>query len=318
MYPIKVVSQRTGLSPHVIRAWEKRYNAVSPHRTDTNRRLYSTDQIERLTLMRLATAVGWNIGRIAQYSADQLKSPLSDNKISNHRPGRQVHGNPGNRKDSDNKISNPEYYLDACLHAVETFDVEKLEKLLSETSVYLSQPVLLDQVIEPLMRTIGERWRQGTIRVSQEHMASAAVRTFLGHLRSSYKTTQSNPAIIVTTPVGQVHENAALIASITAASEGWRVAYLGPNLPAEEIAGAVILQYANAVALSIIYPVGDSGMRDELIRLRNQLPEKVSILVGGQGMSSYREVLDTIGAVTLDNMQDFRQALERLRLDLMP
>ena len=316
LYPIKVVAKRTGLSPHVIRAWEKRYDAVSPHRTDTNRRLYSTEQIERLTLLRLATAVGWNIGRIAQYPTDQLKSLLSDNNASDHTPTRLVHETPGKRTASDNKISNPEYYLDACLRAVEIFEVEKLEHMLSEASVYLSQPVLLDQVIEPMMSTIGERWREGALRISQEHMASAAVRTFVGHLRSSYETTQSAPVIIVTTPAGQIHENAALIASITAASEGWRVTYLGPNLPAEEIAGAVVLQHASAVALSIIYPAGDPGLRDELLKLRHQLPEEVAILVGGKGMSSYGDVLDTIGAFALDNMQDFRQVLERLRLDL--
>ena len=45
---IKVVARRTGLSAHVIRIWEKRYGAVEPERTETKRRLYSDEQIERL------------------------------------------------------------------------------------------------------------------------------------------------------------------------------------------------------------------------------------------------------------------------------
>ncbi|MBT8386872.1 MAG: MerR family transcriptional regulator, partial [Ignavibacteria bacterium] len=64
-YPIKVVSQMTGLSAFVIRAWEKRYDAVTPARTETNRRLYSEDDIEKLRLLNEAVNKGHNIGGIA-------------------------------------------------------------------------------------------------------------------------------------------------------------------------------------------------------------------------------------------------------------
>ena len=72
-YPIKVVSQMTGLSVHVIRAWEKRYHVVEPDRTDTNRRLYSVDDIEKLRLLNDASHLGHNIGRLANLSLSELK-----------------------------------------------------------------------------------------------------------------------------------------------------------------------------------------------------------------------------------------------------
>ena len=61
-YPIKVVSQMTGLSAFVIRAWEKRYSVVIPSRTETNRRLYSENDIEKLRLLNEAVQGGHNIG----------------------------------------------------------------------------------------------------------------------------------------------------------------------------------------------------------------------------------------------------------------
>src|SRR6187455_2962557 len=73
-HSIKVAAKRCGLSTHVIRIWEKRYDAVSPNRTDSNRRLYCEDEIERLNLLRLATVAGHSIGNIARLSTDKLKT----------------------------------------------------------------------------------------------------------------------------------------------------------------------------------------------------------------------------------------------------
>ena len=69
MHPIKVVSRRTGLTPHVIRAWEKRYHAVTPKRTRTNRRVYTDEDVERLLLLRRATLAGRSIG-VSQAAPD--------------------------------------------------------------------------------------------------------------------------------------------------------------------------------------------------------------------------------------------------------
>ena len=65
-HSIKIVARRTGLTAHVIRIWEKRYGAVEPERTDTNRRLYSEEQIERLGLLRDLTQAGHSISHVAK------------------------------------------------------------------------------------------------------------------------------------------------------------------------------------------------------------------------------------------------------------
>lgn len=72
-YPINVVSKLTGLSSHLIRAWEKRYNAVEPSRTGTNRRVYSDEAVEKLKLLKLLTSKGYSIGNIASLSGPRLK-----------------------------------------------------------------------------------------------------------------------------------------------------------------------------------------------------------------------------------------------------
>ena len=72
-HSIQVVSRLSGLSPHVIRVWEKRYGAVTPVRTGTNRRLYSEEEIQRLRLLSRATAAGHRIGVIAHLGIRDLE-----------------------------------------------------------------------------------------------------------------------------------------------------------------------------------------------------------------------------------------------------
>jgi len=70
---MKAVAARTGISSHTIRAWERRYGALSPARTPTNRRLYSAEDVEKLVLMRRAAEAGHSVGQIAGLTIEELR-----------------------------------------------------------------------------------------------------------------------------------------------------------------------------------------------------------------------------------------------------
>jgi MerR family transcriptional regulator, light-induced transcriptional regulator len=306
-HPIKVVVRRTGLSPHVIRAWEKRYHAVEPHRTETNRRVYSGEDIERLTLLRRATLAGRSIGQVASLPTQELRQlVLADESAQRRAPGAAPL--PGRKRSSAART------LQQCLHAVENLDPQALKSSLERASVSLSRPALIHEIIGPLLHQVGEAWRGGSIRVAHEHLASAIVRSFLGNMNGGFPASPETPSLIVTTPAGQLHELGALLVATTGASEGWRVTYLGPNLPAEEIASAVEQSGARALALSIVYPPDDPHLKEELRRLANLLPRSsVSLLVGGRSANGYADVLDEIGAVSLADLDELRSHLESIR-----
>jgi cobalamin-dependent methionine synthase I len=165
-----------------------------------------------------------------------------------------------------------------------------------------------------LMYSIGDRWHEGTLRAAHEHLASAVVRTALGSLSRGFGPSASDPTLVVATPTGQLHELGALIVAATAASNGWHVSYLGPSLPAEEIAAAARQNRACAVALSLVYPPDDPFLRGELIKLRRGLSEGIVVLVGGQAYDGYRDVLDRIGALALKDLTELRKHLDILRV----
>ena len=166
-HPIKVVARRTGLSQHLIRIWEKRYQTVSPSRNRGNRRLYSAEDIERLGLLKAATDLGHPIGAVAQLSDAQLSSLVSEEKASAAAGARPMAGPVA-----------PQGLIEKAYAAVVAMDGGGLEAVLDEGSVQLGQVRLLNEVIVPLVERIGDAWRNGALKVVHEHIASAAIRPF--------------------------------------------------------------------------------------------------------------------------------------------
>jgi DNA-binding transcriptional MerR regulator/methylmalonyl-CoA mutase cobalamin-binding subunit len=301
---MKVVVRRTGLSPHVIRMWEKRYGAVVPSRTSTRRRLYSDAEIQRLLLLRQATLAGHSIGQIAQLPTAQLRQLAAEAAA----PPAPTPPPPVQTDDTPAAA-----HLDACMAAIEQLDAIALESALLRARVALSHTAFIETLIVPLMYNIGEFWRQGRLRSMHEHLASAVVRTLLGSLMTAAGLPPTAPPFIVTTPAGQLHEIGALIIAAVAGAEGWQVTYLGPNLPAEDIAAAAQQQHARVVGLSIVYPPDDPHLPQELIRLRQYLAPEVALFVGGRAAPGYQETLQRLGVVLPSSLAEFRLLLEQLR-----
>lgn len=287
----------------MIRVWERRYKVVQPMRSKTNRRLYSSRDIEKLNLLQSAIASGHSIGQLASLSMDELRR-----MVATEAPASRLGSEAGEKP-----VSGSSRFLESCMEAVKRLDERMFESELRRAGVALGQVGLMQKVIAPLLGRIGELWRSGDLRVAHEHMASAVIRSILGSMRESFDSPESAAKIVVATPAGHLHEFGALLAANAASSEGWGVTYLGPNLPAPEIAGAALQSRARAVALSLIYPPGDERVSAELKELRKGLGTEIVIIAGGRASGSYADVLREIGAIRVEDLGAFRSALEGIR-----
>ncbi len=299
-HPIGVVSARTGLPQDLIRAWERRYQAVAPGRGATGRRLYSDDDIEKLRLLRRAVMAGRRISDVAALTVDLLRALVAQDQIESAAPN--ARSRQGERSVASSDL------LHEAIESVEALDRHRLEHVLREASVELSAPALRQEFIGPLMETIGERWHDGSVRVAQEHLASVIVRGFMAERRNGHERIQA-PRIVVTTPAGQHHEVGALMATTVAEEGGWDAYYLGPDLPAEEIAGAVRQLGARAVAVSVIYRGSDASLIDELARLRRLVDPSIPIFAGGRAAGPLRERLTQLGLIVPADLLEFRAEL---------
>ena len=300
-FPIQTVAERTGLTPHVIRAWERRYRAIEPERSAGKHRLYSEAEIERIGMLHRAVRSGHSIGKIAKLPTEELCALIAQQA--------DVSRTAAVRGADDSAAT----FRDESLAAVSRFDGPALQEMLNRALVTFGHMGLLRLVIAPLAEEIGERWRSGALTPAHEHFFTASVKVFLGDLTRQFAIPLSAPCIIATTPAGQLHELGAIMAAATAANLGWRPIYLGPNLPAHEIASAALRNEAAAIALSIVYPADDPNLASQLTELARLIPAGTRILAGGRAARGYFEALIRIGALCADSIEEFGSQLDSLR-----
>jgi MerR family transcriptional regulator, light-induced transcriptional regulator len=284
-YPIGLVARRTGLSTHVLRAWERRYEVVTPTRSEGGERLYSPDDILRLRLLRSATEAGMGIGRAAKLSTETLLEMTRE--ASAPAPSERPSADP---------------FVEATLTAIEAMDGPSIHSELMRAAVTLGARDFIDGVAAPLLHQIGALWESGTICPAHEHLFSVQLRRVLAWQLESLPVGSSAPGMVATTPSGQAHELGAMLAAVVSAGEGWRVSYLGPDLPARDIATAVEVTGARAVLLSVVGEAAEAPLISEVRALQAVLSAGTPLLVGGRGAAEHRDALTVSGASWLPDL----------------
>lgn len=300
LHPMRIVVLRTGLTPDLLRAWERRYAVVTPTRSNGGQRLYSDADVERLALLMRAVNGGRAISQVAKLPMRELRAIVEQDEDS-------VRAAPAAALSSNTRES----MLAASLLAVERLDAEKLESTLRSAGLQLGMDDMMDGVIAPLLLAIGSRWHEGQLRPAHEHLATAVVRRTLAWMMENGRPAPTAPSLVVATLTGQNHELGAMLAAAAASSHGWRVLYLGANLPADDIALAVNHSRASAVALSFLYPTDDPAIAGALRSLRSALPASTTIIAGGSAAQSYAAALAAIGASRFGSISELRSWLHK-------
>jgi DNA-binding transcriptional MerR regulator/methylmalonyl-CoA mutase cobalamin-binding subunit len=269
-HPIGVVADRTNLSQDVLRVWERRYGVVEPGRSSSGQRLYSDADIERLRLLSLATGAGRSISLIAPLPTPELERMV--------------------REDTEARAAIPERdravevvadVVEPAIQRAIALDGPGLDALLRRALVTTGLPSFLETVATPLLTRVGNEWHSGRLSPAQEHLASAVVQRVIMTAMQSVTAHPDAPNLVIATPAGERHELGAIIAAAAAAAEGWRITYLGADLPAGDIADSAIRSGAQAVGLSIIYIADRGRVMREIETLRARLPATISLFLGG-------------------------------------
>jgi len=298
-HPVRVASERTGLSPHLLRMWERRYGVVEPERSEGGQRLYTDAEVERLRLLHRATMGGRSIGQVADLPDESLVELIREDERGRARAPREP--------DPD-----VEDLLEPAIGATEALDEQKLERILRRSASTLGLPRFLEEVGVPLLRELGERWHAGDAGPAEEHMASAVLRRVVELGMVTLGQDPDAPLMVVATPAGERHEIGALLAAAATRAEGWRVLYLGADLPASEIAEAARRTGARIVGLSVAYANSSERMIREVDAVRERLPDHVTLLVGGAGAVAAADALAEVGAVPVEDLSSLRSALPDL------
>jgi len=260
-YTIEITSKKTGLTKNTIRAWEQRYNFLHPERTNTKRRIYSEQEVEKLSLLANATKSGYKIGNIYYYSLEELRKIVLETDKTEH-------------------IEKYKHFeIQNAIKYIKNFDETNLRLILESAFIENSKPVFIKKILLPLIEMIGDLWKNGELRVAHEHFATSIIISLIYRMYDSNSNEINTKTAVVCTPRGQRHEIGALISSMILNSQGWKTIYLNSDLPAEEIAYTVNFTKSSIVVLSVIFPLNEIQILNEVKKIRDFV-KNIPIILG--------------------------------------
>jgi DNA-binding transcriptional MerR regulator len=292
-YPIRAVSKLTGVGIDTLRAWERRYGAVTPERGRRGR-LYGEADVARLRLIHQLVLSGHAVGQVAALGDRELRRLAAPSAPAGDATA------PAARTPLDTS---------AFTSALSEFDSAAIDRAFSRLAAVLDPLELVRDVVLPALRDVGDHWRRRRGGIAHEHLLSSAMRHLLGSFLRLYARRESAMALLFATPSGDRHEIGILSAAMLAASRGLRVSYVGPDLPAPEMLAAVKLAGARVLVLGLTL-TGNGEVR-ELRRIVRALPAGVQLWAGGPGAKRHARLLQTRGLV-LHDLDAFLLQLSRL------
>lgn len=294
-YPIRAVAKLTGVAIDTLRAWERRYSAVTPIRDDRGR-MYTDADIARLRLLRGAVDRGHSIGRLASLADAELRRLASPDAAA------MSEVDPRRRTPIDTA---------PLTAALQKYDATAIDQQISRLASVLPPLELLRDVLMPVLAQVGDEWHRGPARIAHEHLMSSTARNILGSFLRLYSRPEASPRMLFATLSGERHEIGTLGAAMLAASSGLGVAYLGPDLPAREIVESVTPAGAQVLVLGLTATSAGKAKERELRTIVRDLPKEVELWAGGRGAVRYTALISPRGLV-LPDYNAYQQELIRV------
>jgi DNA-binding transcriptional MerR regulator len=263
------LSNRVGVSPELLRAWERRYGLLRPARSAGGLRLYSPADVERVALMRQ---------HLAQGMAAAEAAALAVRDAAN--------------EDAARTAFRPEAIRSELAEALDAFDEPRAQAILDRLLAVTTVEALLREVLVPYLHELGERWERGEASVAQEHFASGVLRGRLLGLARGWGVGVGPAAVLACLP-GEQHDLGLIAFALALRSRGWRIIYLGPDSPIDTIEDASRRLQPSLVVLNAVNPERVLPILPKL----HTLARRHRVALGGA--AAQRSTLDSSGILAL-------------------
>ena len=293
-FSMKFVAQQTGLTTHIIRAWEKRYAAIVPERSPSNRRLFSTEDLRRLEQLAKATQAGHSIGQVAKLSNKELENLCAGAQSPSETTEPTSQKNEGVVPRGATQFADTESCIRSCIGAINRMDARNLSDTIDDAENSLGLRELLVSVVDPLVTRMSANSNREKASIARKSFSSSLLRSILSRKSLKRNQGQNGPLLLITTPAGQWQEVGAILVDLCGRSLGWRSLYLGPDLPAEEIVLAAAQNKPSAISVIIAEHPADNSVAEELIKIKNGV-KHIPLLVGGHSSIGYAKLIRDIG-----------------------
>lgn len=222
---IAALAKRTGVAPDTLRKWEQRYQILRPTRTAGGQRRYSERDVARVEWLCERLREGYRIGEAASLLGSADTTPTRS----------------------------PQDQLQAMLDAIDAGEPARVGVLVDQALALHGVDATFDDVLIPLLRTVGQRWQHSELSVGDEHLVTETVRSRLGHLLADAGSGGHGTAALACAP-GEQHELGLMMVAIRLRRDGWRVVYLGANTPVADAVTVAQRQGARLLGISVTTP----------------------------------------------------------------
>lgn len=293
-YPIRTVTELTGVHSVTLRAWERRYGLIKPERTPKGHRLYSQADIElihRITqLLNQGIAIS-QVRPLLERGIPQAEEPVSV-------AGRDVWQD----------------YRDDMLDAIERFSETEVEHIYNDALSLYPLGLVHNKLIIPLLRQLGERWKEREAGICEEHFFTTYLRNKLGSRIQQLNHHNHGSMLLIACLPGEYHEVGMLMFTMAVLDKGYRALVLGANVPLQQIPLVLEQQPCEGVVLSASSRISGSLLQEEIPALVSKL--EIPVFVGGTASERHRQAIQDAGALfaSSDNAYALAQIRERIPL----
>ena len=286
-YPMRTVSAITGVNPVTLRAWERRYGLIQPARTAKGHRLYTHKDIEL-------------VNRIVRL----LDRGISISQVSNSLRASADKPTEAQQQSHDPWMS----YRDRAIDAIVRFDENQLDSLYNQALALYPINIVTERLLIPVLIDLGERWAKTEGSIAEEHFFGAFMRNKLGaRFHHRHKSTTGTKLLVCCLP-DEHHEIGVMLFSLAAHDHGFRLVYLGPNMPLGELALTARRADCDGIVLSGSLNPAEELLASDLPRLAQQAD--CPVFIGGQSSVRHSHAIESAGALPIGT--DIRTSIKRI------
>ncbi len=267
-YEISQAARLTGLAPSRLRAWERRYQVFRPTRLPNGYRVYTAGQVALLRAFARLIERGDKIGNLVRLPPEEVLLAAE-------------------------MVASADAAPPVLLEATVALDRDRLESLVSQEILDRGLVGFAEATVIPFSQTVGDMWALGVLPVAAEHLASEViVQALKAGIRESRET---GPLVVASTMPGERHEWGFLATLAALQGRGWRIHYLGPDLPLGDLVMAAWRLRPRCVALSASDPEVVVSNLAGLSDLPHRLPPGAEAVIGGGGIATHTRRLAACG-----------------------
>ncbi len=261
-YSIKDLEVLSGVKAHTIRIWEKRYNLLSPARTDTNIRYYNDADLRRILNVSLLVNSGYKISKVANWEESQLKQAVLEA--------------------TEKKVTEPDYVERLILYML-NFDNIGFYKLVNEIIEKKGFEDAIVKVFFVLFERIGTYWQVGSIFPAQEHYVTSILRQkLIAETDKLGVEDRKSQTMLFFLPEGELHEMSLLFYAYLARKYGYNVIYLGQFVPFDDLVKVQSHIKIDYIFAAFINPLTKEDLESYLLQLKEAFQNQKIFITGWQ------------------------------------